>query len=39
MFVEKDSLKSSSKPLAGKHLKTMESEWNPVNTKKAVDFK
>ncbi len=36
MFHDKES---SSKPLGAKHLRTMESEWNPIETKKAVSFK
>lgn len=25
--------------MGAKHLKTMESEWNPIQTKKAVNFR
>jgi len=39
ILTEKESLKSSSKPFGVKHLKTTESEWNPIETKKAVDFR
>jgi hypothetical protein len=32
-------MSGSSKPIGSKHLKTMESEWNPIETKKALNFR
>ncbi len=39
MLVGDKESTSSSKPLGAKNLKTMESEWNPIETKKAVNFR